>query len=108
MEFLDEVITFSVKNKGNFTLVEFELKRELEPKDLANIKPPDPIRNGFSSNVVILSGRGPIWLYGYLIHFYHPTRAIAVFDPRLMGAVVVESHFKEFKAGDLIKMEEFL
>ncbi|MCM8808546.1 MAG: CRISPR-associated ring nuclease Crn3/Csx3 [Candidatus Omnitrophica bacterium] len=108
MEYLNEIITFSIKDKGKFTLIEFELKRELEPEDLTKIKPPDPLKGGFSSNVIILSGRGPIWLYGYLIHFYHPTKAISIFDPRLDGAVIVESHSKEFKVGDLIKKEKFL
>jgi len=54
----------------------------------------------------VLSGRGPVWLYGFLVHFYHPTSAVAIFDPRLGGAVVVESHNQDFKVGDLIKIEE--
>lgn len=108
MEYLNEVITFSVKNKDNFTVIEFELKRELEPQDLTKINPPDPIKGGFSSNVIILSGRGPIWLYGYLIHFYHPTKAVGIFDPRLDGAVIIETHSQEFKVGETIKKEEFV
>lgn len=108
MEYFNDFISFSIKNKNNFTLIEFELKRELEPSDLLNIKPPDPVKESFSSNIVILSGRGPIWLYGYLIHFYHSTKAIAIFDPRLEGAVVIETHSKDFKVGDLIKKEKFL
>lgn len=59
-KYLNEVITFSIKNKNNLTLIEF--KRELEPEDLPKIKPPDPVKSGFSSNVIILSGRRPIWL----------------------------------------------
>lgn len=108
MESLNNFINFSIKTKDNFTLIEFELQRELEPRDLSNINPPDPVKEKFSANVVILSGRGPIWLYGYLIHFYHPTKAVAVFDPRLDGAVVIETHTKDFKIGDLIKKELFV
>ncbi len=108
MEYLNDIINFTVRGKDYFTLIEFELKRELEPEDLKKINPPDPIKGGFSSDLIILSGRGPIWLYGYLIHFYHPTKAIAIFDPRLEGAVVVESHSKEFKVGDTIKIKELL
>lgn len=40
---------------------------------------------------VIISGRGPVWLYGALLHHLHVTRWSATNDPRL-GAVVVASH----------------
>jgi len=79
--------------------------RNKSPEDLRNINPPDPVKNGFSSKVVILSGRGPIWFYGFLIHFYHPTKAIGIFDPRLDGAVIVATHNPSLKVGDVIKRE---
>jgi len=101
-----DVISFEVKKiKNEITIVQFELKRELEPSDLKNIRPPDPVKNGFSINTVVLSGKGPIWLYGFLVHYYHPVRAIAVFDPRFNGAVIVESHVKDVEIGSLIKMK---
>jgi len=58
---------------------------------------------------VILSGRGPVWLFGFLIHFYHPTLFVATYDPRIGGAIVVQSHSKKYKAGDIIplKIDEF-
>jgi len=103
----EEFITFEVKKiKEDIVVIHFDLKRELNPEDLKNIKPPDPVKNKFSNNLVILSGRGPIWLYGFLIHFYHPVKAVAVFDPRLDGAVVVESHSNDFKIGSIVKLEE--
>jgi CRISPR-associated protein Csx3 len=40
---------------------------------------------------VVISGKGPVWLFGALIHHLHVTRWAATFDPRL-GAVVVSSH----------------
>jgi len=102
----EEFIRFEVKEiKDGITLVQFELERELEPNDLKKVEPPDPVKNKFSTSTVILVGRGPIWLYGFLVHYYHPVRAIAVFDPRLNGAVVVESHVKALEVGNLIKME---
>lgn len=51
-------------------------------------------------------GRGPIWLYGFLVHFYHPTVWVATYDPRLGGAVVVESHSPGVEPGDVIPFEE--
>ncbi len=107
MEYLNDVVEFKVKIHKDYALVEFELKRELKPEDLREIKPPDPVKNGFSSKIVILSGRGPIWFYGFLVHFYHPTKAIGVFDPRIDGAVVVATHMPELKIGNVIKREKW-
>jgi CRISPR-associated protein Csx3 len=100
----DKFIFFNIKQNNNFVLIEFELSREINPSDLKHILPPDPVKNKFSAKGVVLSGRGPIWLYGYLIHFYHPTKFVAVYDPRLDAAVVVESHTEEVKVGDLISI----
>ena len=100
----DKFISFNIKENNNFVLIEFELSREISPFDLKNILPPDPVKNKFSAKGVVLSGRGPIWLYGYLIHFYHPTKFVAVYDPRLDAAVVIESHTEEVKVGDLISI----
>jgi CRISPR-associated protein Csx3 len=100
----DKFIFFNIKQNNNFVLIEFELSREFSPSDLKNVLPPDPVKNKFSSKGVVLSGRGPIWLYGYLIHFYHPTKFVAVYEPRLDAAVVVESHTEEVKVGDLISI----
>jgi CRISPR-associated protein Csx3 len=100
----DKFISFNIKQNNNFVLIEFELSREISPSDLKNVLPPDPVKNKFSAKGVVLSGRGPIWLYGYLIHFYHPTKFVAVYDPRLEAAVVVESHTEEIKVGDLISI----
>ncbi|AAC06660.1 CRISPR-associated ring nuclease Crn3/Csx3 [Aquifex aeolicus] len=102
----DEVVRWSVKKiNDDTTLIEFELKRDLVPEDLKKINPPDAVKNKFANTFIVLSGRGPIWLYGFLIHFYHPTKGIGVFDPRLGGAVVVSSHSPNKKVGDVIKWE---
>jgi len=103
----NDFISFEVKDiREGITLIHFELKRQLEPQDLKNIRPPDPVKNIFSKNIVVLSGRAPIWLYGFLVHFYHPVKAITIFDPRLEAGVIVESHTKEIEVGDLIKIKE--
>ncbi len=54
---------------------------------------------------VILSGRGPIWLYARLIHHYHPARWIAVHDPRI-GYVVAVSHCKERCEGEILEQTQ--
>jgi CRISPR-associated protein Csx3 len=50
---------------------------------------------------VVLSGRAPIWLYGWLVHECHFTRWVACYDPRL-GAVVVSSHSPDVQVGEII------
>lgn len=75
--------------------------RIIEPQDLVGLELPagiDP-RGG-----VVISGRGPIWLYAYLVHEMHPTRWVACYDPRL-GGVVVATHCKEVKVGQVIAIE---
>jgi len=100
-------VEFKLRVNEEVAVVEFELKRDLTPEDLRDINPPDPVREKFADKIVILSGRGPIWLYGYLIHYYHPTKAIGVFDPRLNGAVVVASHHPSVSVGDVIPREKW-
>jgi len=80
-------------------MVEFELPSAIEPSVLKTIAP--PAVNGKKG--VVISGRGPIWLYCFLAHHYHPTAFIATYDPRL-GAVVVASHTPSVKEGDVISL----
>jgi len=100
-------VEFKLRVNDEIALVEFELKRDLTPEDLKNVSPPDPVKGKFADRIVVISGRGPVWLYAYLVHFYHPTKAIATFDPRLDGAVVVASHNPELSVGDVIPRSEW-
>lgn len=95
-------IKFDVKESDEYTIVSFEIEGVLSPEDLAALTPPKI--NG--SKGVILSGRGPIWLYCFLTHFYHPTKFIATYDPRLGGAVIVETHSVEHAIGSVLKYHQ--
>ena len=95
-------VKFSVKEKKDFTLVEFELDGAIAPSDLRDLKIPEIDR----TKGVIISGRGPIWLYGTLVHHYHPTPWVGVFDPRLSGGVVVQSHTPGVAEGDIVPLSE--
>lgn len=90
-------IKFNVTERDEYAIVEFELNEPLIPEKLKSITPPKVVGKG-----VILSGRGPIWLYGFLIHYYHTATFIATYDPRI-GAVVVESHTPKYRVGDILK-----
>jgi CRISPR-associated protein Csx3 len=72
----------------------------MAPADLAWLVPPRiPGKSG-----AILSGRGPVWLYGYLVHQYHPQAWVGTYERREGAAVVVESHVAGIVAGDLIPL----
>lgn len=94
------MIKYAITASEKWNLVEFELENTLEPADLKTIELPDIKK--FYNKGIILSGRGPIWLYGLLIHHFHPTPFVATFEPRLQAGVVVESHSKDYQIGDLI------
>ncbi len=73
----------------------------ITPNDLKGLKLPPRI--DFSQGIVI-EGKGPIWLYGYLIHECHPAAWVGCYDPRL-GAVVVASHTHEVSISQVFKLD---
>jgi len=92
---------FSVRReaKGDleFSVLEFKLGGAISPSTLKGLTVPrmDP-RSG-----VAISGRGPVWLFSYLVHELHPYPWIGVYDPRL-GVVIVASHHPKVMPGDVI------
>ena len=101
------MIRFHKFHCPNTLLLEFTLDKAITPDLLKRLEPPDPVVENFSHKGIILSGRGPVWLYGFLVHFYHPTPWVAIYDPRLVGAVVVESHTPDRSVGDLIPQSQW-
>jgi CRISPR-associated protein Csx3 len=95
-------ITFHTTLQTHLAVLHFAIDGILQPAELRNLQPPDPVREDFAHLGVVLSGRGPVWLYGFLVHFYHPCRFVAIYDPRLQGAVVVDSHAPEIQPGEII------
>lgn len=97
----EDIITFAVTQREYYYFLEFTLPTEnIEPEELRHIRVPQ-LSDG--SKGVILSGKGPIWLYGMLIHEYHPTAWVATNDLR-KGPVVVESHIRNMKKGNVIDL----
>jgi CRISPR-associated protein Csx3 len=97
-----ETVKFVTTKKDIYTLIEFEIEGSVcSPDELKNYAPPEVD----ASKGVILSGRGPVWLFGWLIHHYHPTAWVATFDPRLGGGVVVASHVKDIQVGKVISIK---
>lgn len=53
---------------------------------------------------VIIEGKGPIWLYGYLVHECHPAAWVACYDTRL-GSVVVSTHTHAVSVSQILPIE---
>ncbi len=103
--FLITMITYTVKKLGNMALVEFVIEGGvLDPAKLAEAVQRAPQVEG--TCLVCISGRGPVWLYGSLIHMYHYTKAVGVFEPRLSKCVVVATHDPAYKVGDQIPVQQ--
>lgn len=89
-----------------FQVIEIELTqpdRLIFPQDLITLQLPEGLDPSLG---VVLTGRGPIWLYGALVHECHFTRWVACYDPRFPGAVVVSSHSPEVRMGEVIEWRE--
>lgn len=90
-------------------LVDIKLPDVIKPEDLktivSNIAKAVPIEE-YGDHVVILSGRMPVWAYGALVHHFHPAKAVATFDPRLQGGVVVATHSPDVKVGDVVSVSD--
>ncbi|GMV89376.1 MAG: hypothetical protein AMXMBFR81_23070 [Chthonomonas sp.] len=54
---------------------------------------------------VVLSGRIPLWGAAMLCHHFHPTCWVGTYDPRLGGAVVVQSHTPGVRVGQVLPFD---
>jgi len=92
---------FNVTKHVEYTLVTFDIPGGvIAPDDLAKLSPPQvDARLG-----VVISGRGPVWLFAFLCHHYHPTAWVGTYDPRCGGAIVVQSHRPGIYVGQIIPL----
>ena len=85
-------LTWTITEGERFTVAEFSITAEngsLNYKDLPAADLPEKLK---MNKGLVISGRGPVWLYGHLVHRAHPFAWVAIYDPRLKGAVVIERH----------------
>jgi CRISPR-associated protein Csx3 len=73
----------------------------ISPSDIKGLKLPSAI--DFTQGIVI-EGKAPIWLYGYLVHECHPAAWVGCYDTRL-GAVVVATHTHDVKISEVFKLD---
>lgn len=98
------MIDWHVRRGSGWSLIEFTLPRPLGPDDLAQVRLPNEV-TGRTNEGLIISGRGPVWLYAHLTHLAHIFPWVATYEPRLHGGVVVESHVSQGpEVGDVIEV----
>ncbi len=72
------------------------------PGDLKDVKFPENI--DFLKGLII-EGKAPIWLYGYLVHqCCHCTPWLGCYDPRL-GVVIVATRSPNVNIGDVLSVD---
>jgi CRISPR-associated protein Csx3 len=85
-------ISFDTMETNNWTLLTFKLQGDLiDAAELKDVALPGSTASRRHLGL-ILSGRGPVWLFAHLMHLAHPFAWVATYDPRLNGAVVVSRH----------------
>lgn len=104
-------IRLSLSNHQNpqglkYQLLSIELTRKdriIYPEELADIELPSGID---TTGGVVISDRGPIWLHNYLVYELHPTAWIGSYEPRFHSAIVVATHSRLVKIGQVIPLEQ--
>lgn len=87
------------KEDYTFIIIESDSKDGIfVTEELSNINSPCQRFN----KGIILSGKAPIWVYAALVHYFHPTAWLAIYDPGLNSAVVVMTSTRGVAPGDLI------
>lgn len=99
----NDAIKHKITSFEEYVLIEFECGI-LTNDMLYSYQAPDPVKFHFSNKGVIIKGQMPLWFCAYLTHAFHATRFVAIYEPRILSAIVVTSHTKEYKAGELIKL----
>jgi CRISPR-associated protein Csx3 len=99
-----EVIPHQTREGLQYQHLHFQIMTEdgvIAPADLKGLKLPQGVQ--FSQGIVI-EGKGPVWLYGYLVHECHPATWVGCYDPRL-GAVVVATHIHEVSVSQVLELD---
>jgi len=94
---------FTLIQKPDFQVLQLDIPGGvMSPGDLGSLDIPATD----ATQGIVISGRGPIWLYAALVHHLHIHRWVACYDPRLGGAVVVMRHHPAAPpVGSVVKMD---
>lgn len=104
-----DVLSWTVRPVHGATVASFDIvtaEGVLNHRNLSQVALPSALQ-GREPYGLLLSGRGPIWLYIHLAHLAHSFAWLAVHDPRLDGAVVVERHVTDAPPlGEVVPLEK--
>lgn len=99
-----QLIPHATQDGLSYQHLRFQITTEdgvIEPQDLKGLKLPEGVQ---WKQGIAIEGKGPIWLYGYLVHECHPSVWVGCYDPRL-GIVVVSSHTHAVKVGGVLPIQ---
>ena len=85
-------------------------KRHIDVTEIAELvdRIIDNTRELDGDSILVLSGRLSFWLYVIISHtLMQKYIAVAVFDPKLRGAVICISHVPSLSVGAVISLEDF-
>jgi len=92
------------------TLIKVELKEPINPIDVIELNKnvEERIKKLRNMDLVVLSGRLPIWAYASLTHkLSHLVKIVCIYDPKLNNkAVIVSSHSKAAREGEIIELSK--
>ncbi len=100
------ILNWDTRYCDTHTVIEFTLVTDvIKPSALAEADLPAELETRRNLGLII-SGRGPVWLYAHLVHRAHPFAWVAVFDPRLNAGVVVMNHIPDGpNVGSLVSVD---
>ena len=97
------MIKTNITIKNDIAILDFELPSGvITPEDIIDLELPDAIKEGFADKIVVISGRGPIWLYCVIALVYHQCKGVAVYDTRVNGAEIIQTNSKDYKLGQIV------
>lgn len=99
------MIQWTVTQHEGFALAQFSYQGLLDHAALGAIELPAELEPRTDAGIVF-SGKGPVWLYGHLVHLAHKFAWVATYEPRLCAGVVVQSHVPDGPAaGEVVPVD---
>jgi len=90
-------VRYNIRKRGDVLILDFMIEGGvLDVSELREVVEKAPDIDIEENEVLCISGRGPIWLYGALIDKYRDRIRgdIATYDPRIPGCIVVTGYRK--------------
>ncbi len=104
-----EKFSCNVLDRGDYLFVDIAIGGNtiMSPEELGNLLSAvrKTVGEKYYGKGVVISGRLPVWAHSALAHLFHASKFVAHFDPRFKGGIVVSSHDKMYKIGQVVPVE---